>query len=66
MATIGDYKIVAGKKYKVYAVTHDKNGAEKDKRILKNRGYKSRIITDKDYKTGYGKPSKKYLIVGRK
>lgn len=66
MARIGDTKHVAGKEYKVFAITNWKANAEKDARILKRRGMASRVILDKDYKSGWRKPLKRYLILGRK
>ena len=66
MTKISDYKIVAGKKYKVYATAYSRSEIERDARILKKNGYKTRIVLDKDYEGGYRKFKKRYLALGRK
>ncbi len=66
MAKIGDIKVVAGHRYEVFAIANWRANADKDARILKRRGFASRVILDKDYKAGWRKPLKRYLVLGRK
>lgn len=55
-----------GKEYEVFAIANWRANAEKDARILKRHGMGTRIILDKDYKAGWRKPLKRYLVLGRK
>ena len=66
MARIGDVKRVAGKEYEVFAVANWRANADKDARILRRHGMAARVILDKDYKSGWRKPLKRYLVLGRK
>jgi hypothetical protein len=59
------YREFNGKKYKLFAKADYKANAKRDARILKNRGYNTRIVSFKA-KDHAGRKLTGYAIYGRK